>query len=87
MSVYVDSAKNKYGRMQMCHMIGDTVEELHKMADKIQIRREWFQNNGTPHYDICQSKRNRALRAGALVMDRKKTVELIRMYRKQNAAN
>lgn len=83
MAVYVDSQKNPYGRMQMCHMMADTLEELHAMADAIGINRKWFQPESTPHYDICQSKRKLAIEKGALEMDRYKTVELIRMWRER----
>lgn len=44
--------------MYMCHMLADTITELHTMADRIGIQRKWFQNKGIPHYDICQSKKN-----------------------------
>lgn len=81
MSVYVDSAKNAYRGMLMCHMLADTLEELHAMADLIGIKRKWFQNHGTPHYDICQTKRRLAIRNGAVEVDRKKLVEIIRRLR------
>lgn len=81
MAVYVDSGRISYGRMKMCHMIADTVEELHEMADKLGLKREWFQNHGTPHYDICQSRRTDAILKGAIPASRSKVVELIRKYR------
>lgn len=79
--VYVDSQKNPYGRMLMCHMLADTLEELHEMADKIGVARKHFQSDGTPHYDICQTKRASAIHYGATVADRKTIVGLIRKYR------
>lgn len=81
MSVYVDKAQNPYGRMKMCHMMADTIEELHQMADKIGVDRKHFQPTSTPHYDICQTKRMLAVNNGAIVIDRRKTVELIQKYR------
>lgn len=81
MSVYVDKGKIAYRRMKMCHMLADTVEELHEMADKIGIKRKWFQDENTPHYDICQSKKELAISFGAIEADRNKVVELIRKYR------
>lgn len=83
MSVYVDEGKYPLGRMKMCHMLADTVEELHEMADKIGLKRKWFQNEegSTPHYDICQAKRMIALQNGAIEADRRKVVELIRKHR------
>ena len=57
-----------FGRMLMCHMFADTPEELHAMADRIGVARRWCQHKGTPreHYDICLSKRRRAVAAGAI---------------------
>lgn len=68
MSVYVDNATNRYGRMRMSHMVGDTTEELLAMADTIGVARRWLQHAGTlkEHFDICQSKRALAIRAGAI---------------------
>ena len=43
--VYVDDYNAPYGRMTMCHMMADTLEELHAMADKIGIARKWFQDH------------------------------------------
>lgn len=70
MSVYVDAAKHHFGNMIMCHMIADTANELHDMADKIGMNRKWFQNNSNPHYDICQLKRRLAIKNGAIEADR-----------------
>ncbi len=55
MTVYVDDMRAPYGRMVMCHMLADTDDELHAMADHIGVARRWHQKAGTPHshYDIC----------------------------------
>lgn len=71
----------RYGRMIMCHMLADTVEELHAMADKIGIQRRWFQEKSTPHYDISLGKRDLAIAYGAVVADQKMVVAIIRKYR------
>jgi len=87
MSVYVDSAYLPYGNMQMCHMVADSLEELHDMADRIGIQRRWFQNKpgGTPHYDISKSKRALAVQHGTIEIDNKKLVEIILYWRDQRA--
>lgn len=79
--VYVDKARNQYGRMKMCHMVADTLDELHAMADRIGVKRKWFQNHATPHYDICQAKRQLAVEAGAIEVDRRGLVAVIRRLR------
>jgi hypothetical protein len=67
MAVYVDNMKAGFGRMKMCHMIADTTEELLEMVDKIGIKRKWIQDKGTylEHFDICLSKRKKAVELGA----------------------
>lgn len=72
MTVYVDEFKH-YGptkircfRNGSSHMMADTVEELHAMADRIGLKREWFQPLSSPHYDLTESKREKALAAGAV---------------------
>ena len=81
MAVYVDKPIWKLGCMKMCHMLADTLDELHNMADQIGIRRRWFQSGSTPHYDVCKSKRELAIRLGAIEIDRRQTVALIRRIR------
>jgi hypothetical protein len=67
-TVYVDSMKAAYGRMTMCHLIADTDDELHAMADKIGVARKWHQAppKHDSHYDIALSKRALAVAAGAV---------------------
>lgn len=81
MSVYIDNERNGFGRMHMCHMMADTLEELHAMADVIGVKRKWFQNKRTPHYDICLAKRALALKSGAIEIDRKQMVLLMSRIR------
>lgn len=77
MTVYVDDMKADFkpthagaqGRTYvMSHMIADSDAELHAMADRIGVARKWHQAPPThdSHYDITQSKRELAIKAGAL---------------------
>jgi hypothetical protein len=81
MPVYVDRAKNPYGRMIMSHMLADSLVELHAMADRIGLARRHFQPLSTPHYDVCQAYRAKAIQAGAIEIDRVRTAALIREWR------
>ncbi len=72
MTVYVDdmwrSPVGRLGRLKMSHMIADSDDELHAMADRIGVARKWHQ--GPPmhdsHYDVALSKRGLAVAAGAV---------------------
>jgi len=82
-SVYVDEPIHPFGRMLMCHMMADTRAELDAMADRIGVARKWIQKAGTPqeHYDICQSKRVLAVKAGAIEVGARHLATLVRSRR------
>lgn len=73
MSVYVDNFNKKYGRMIMCHMSADTVDELHAMVDRIGLPRKYYQDR---HYDICLSNKNKALQFGAIEISVREMVKV-----------
>lgn len=81
MAVYVDPLM-RHGwvlrgrRVASCHMMADTLEELHEMARKIGMKRAWFQQPGKniparalPHYDLVESRRRMAVSLGAVELD------------------
>lgn len=71
-----------FGRMIMFHMASTDLDALHEMADKIGIKRKWFQDahRGTklhhPHYDISKSKKLLALRFGAVEVNDRELVKI-----------
>lgn len=83
MGVYVDQERNRFGRMVMCHMFADTLAELHAMAAAIGMDRAWFQPLSFPHYDVSLSRREVALRLGAIEVDRQRGCEIRRAKRAQ----
>jgi hypothetical protein len=88
MAIYVDAPRYSYGRMIMCHMIADTPEELHAMADKIGMARRWFQAPPQAsfwHYDIAKFKRALAVEHGAIECDRNAFVGHLRRIRASGA--
>ena len=68
MTVYVDNMRAKVGRYVFCHMIADSEEELHAMADSIGVARKWYQSppRHPSHYDIVLTKRALAVLNGAV---------------------
>lgn len=92
MTVYVDDVRLPFGRMVMCHMWADTLEELLAMADTIGVARRWLQGHPTlslpryrkaswVHFDICISKKAAAIRAGAVLTDKYGPVEFVARQR------
>jgi hypothetical protein len=76
-SVYVDNAfaVGDWGRWTGGgHLQADTTDELHEFAQRLGLRREWFQcKPGRPendHYDLGRKGRERALALGAIDEDR-----------------
>ena len=65
----------------MCHMVADSIGELHEMAEVLGVRR-WFQSNSRyPHYDISKTKRREAVALGAVECTERKIVGVVREYR------
>jgi len=70
--IYVDSARHPFKGHMMCHMTADTLTELHHMADRIAMKRLWFQippKASFPHYDIPVPRRALAIEYGAIEVD------------------
>lgn len=88
MAVYVDSNRSPLGRMRICHMLADTLPELHEMARLIGMKPEWFQNEPgrVPHYDVSVTRRREAVRLGVVEVDRRGMALLIRRLRESGVA-
>jgi hypothetical protein len=78
MAVYVDDMRAPFGRLVMAHMIADTDEELHEMANLIGIKREWHQAppRYNSHYDISMTKRKLAVEHGAVEITIRQTAAM-----------
>lgn len=72
MTIYVDSARHPFKGHIMCHMTADSLCELHDMACRLAMKRNWFQvppKASFPHYDIPERRREMAIRYGAIEVD------------------
>jgi Protein of unknown function (DUF4031) len=73
MTVYIDGARNGFGRMVMCHMVADTPEELHEISQAIGLKKQWYQSPAKasfPHYDLSLTRRALAIAKGAKELTR-----------------
>ncbi len=93
MSVYLDAMQDHGKRIGRagplwCHMIADTIPELHAMADAIGLQRGWFQKKESgPHYDIGSAgMRRRAVECGAVECDRRTFVGHLQRIRAASMA-
>jgi len=80
-TVYVDNMRAPLGRMVMCHMVGDSEDELHYMADVIGVARKHYQGD---HYDVCLKMRKLAILAGAREITQRELATIV-IARRRNA--
>lgn len=62
-------------------MVGDTIENLHKFAKQIGLKRYWFQNKrgkNRPHYDVKGEYIDKALRNGAKLVTRRELLNFLK---------
>jgi len=75
MTIYVDDSRLSWRGRSWCHLVADSVAELHAFAAQLGLRQEWFQYRTMyPHYDVTVSVQRRALALGAQVGDKKTIV-------------
>lgn len=86
MAVYVDNAKIPWRGRYWCHLVADTLDELHTFARLLGLRRAWFQAHASlPHYDVTVEIRKVALSRGAHVVDRRTLVNVGRQLKQELA--
>jgi hypothetical protein len=78
MAVYVDDVRHRFGRMVMCHLWADSMDELLAMVDHIGVQRKWLQRPPKAswvHFDISLGKKALALANGAILTDKYGPIE------------
>lgn len=89
MAIYVDKLerwgwKMRGREVESCHMFTNSldIEELHAFAERIGMRRAWFQaHHVTPHYDLTPTRRELAVTLGAIEVGRKEASGIWRARR------
>ncbi len=76
MVIYVDFVCIEFRGHKWCHMLADTLQELHEFAALIDVDKRLFHRNASyPHYDVTVQMRETAIEYGALPADRRKIIE------------
>jgi len=92
MACYIDKPV-EWGRIKgggratyWCHLLADTDEELHAMAEKIGMKRIWHQpkpDNNWSHYDVGTKRaRELALGFGAVNLEKLPVMEVLAILRR-----
>ncbi len=72
MAVYVDFVSIEFKGYKWCHLLADSLQELHEFAALIEVDKRLFHRDASyPHYDVTLQMRERALKYGAIAADRK----------------
>jgi len=78
-AVYVDDAVHLWRGRRWAHLLADTLDELHAMAERLDIPRRAFQDKASgAHYDLPAELRERAIALGAVPISRHRDRELVR---------
>lgn len=75
-AVYIGTLEFEYKGMLMSHMGSPNLEALHRIAVKLGIRK-WFHDDDKhlhPHYDVCKSKKQLAIKLGVIEIDDKELI-------------
>lgn len=92
MACYVDAVRSYpdagLRHTDFCHLLADTRDELHAMAEALGIPRRFFQDHPVRwHHDLPAPLRPRALALGAIEVTRGEVVALLRARRAAVAGN
>ena len=72
MAIYVDRSSVSFKGRKWCHLMADTLEELHAFAQQMGIDARLFHRDASyPHYDITLEMRSMVIAHGAVDADRK----------------
>ena len=61
------------------HMVANTLDELHRFARKIGLKRTWFQDKKHPHYDLTTQRMiDKAIINGAVPVSSREIIRILR---------
>lgn len=82
MAVYVDDSRLTWRGKNWCHLVADSIDELHAFAARLGLKKEWFQERTMyPHYDVTVNVKARALTMGACPGDKRTIITCAKRLR------
>jgi hypothetical protein len=88
MPAYVDNERIPWRGKLWCHLVADSLDELHQFAARLGLKRAWFQDKASyPHYDVTTSVRERALVLGALPARKRQMIASASLMRNELRAS
>ena len=64
-----------------CHMVSDSISELHEFAKSIGVKKCWYENKRgkkEPHYDIKGIQIKKAIDAGGYSSSKKRIEDILK---------
>jgi len=84
MPIYVDDAQVPWRGRRWCHLVADSLDELHSFAAQLGLKQDWFQRKTLyPHYDVTSTLRIKALELGAVPANKRVVVTRAKELRLQ----
>lgn len=84
MAIYVDNVRVPHMGKLWCHLVADTLDELHHFAKRLEVPRRGFHYDASyPHYDITIELREMALQLGAIAGNRRDIIRCAKQLKEQ----
>lgn len=84
MAIYVDDEQISWRGKLWCHLVADSLAELHSFATDLGLKRAWFQDKAVyPHYDVTVGVRDRAISLGAVMGDRRTIIDCAKQLKQE----
>lgn len=83
--VYVDSPifkKSPNGRKSYCHMVADSISELHLFAEQIGVKKHFYHRARYFHYDLTSDQHVVAVAQGAKEVSSREILEISKLMMK-----
>lgn len=82
MPVYIDKLRDRgWCGCHTCLMVADTNEELHAFAERLRLKREWYEPSVSPRYHLTPGMRTLAVHLGAVELEDGPFQEITRRWR------